>query len=141
MLPKLKKLIKSDCAGFNKTLNNKTNFCIQVDDTCMFFVEMADVQDTNDTQTGDNQNNLPKCKYFEEGVLPLLPDLERQYHEYHKSELSITTKHKPKVRKKCEKCDEPILATSNRQKYCEKCKKAIQREQQKERKQRQRKVG
>lgn len=106
---KIKSLIKEECAGYITGFVN--NYCCNKDGVCLFF------EDTD----------MPRCKYFEEGVLPLEEDLERQYRIERKLNAVIGKKAKPKV--KCERCGTTFDANSNRQKYCDKCRKAIKREQ------------
>ena len=74
---------------------------------------------------------MPRCKYFENGVLPLEDGLERDYLEERNLSVLLNRKAKPKV--KCEKCGTPFDANSNRQKLCEKCRKIVKREQARER--------
>lgn len=106
---KIKKLIKDQCASYN----TQDNFCFQYDKTCLFFT--------------DNE----RCKYFEESVLPIDSELEQKYWDKHDDVVRTTQKAKPKSRIKCQRCGAIFEANSNRQKYCDKCKKIIQREQSK----------
>ncbi len=110
---KIKSLIKEECAGYVTGFVN--NYCCNRDGVCLFF------EDTD----------LPRCQYFEGWVLPLEEDLERQYRIERKMNAVIGRTAKPKV--KCERCGELFDANSNRQKYCDKCRKATQREQARER--------
>lgn len=109
---KLKRIIKKECANYFTGQNSINHYCCIVDGVCLFF--------------GDEENE--RCNYFEEGVLPLDGDLEREYY----SELNIDCEikgDKPKPRIRCKRCGKHIEANSNRQRYCEKCKKIIKREQ------------
>jgi len=109
---KVKSLIKNECAGYH----TENNYCCTKDGTCVFF---------------EDNKELPSCKYFEEGVLPLDEDLEREYRIERKMELPENRKAKSKV--KCERCGEPFNANSNRQKLCERCRKIVRKEQARER--------
>ncbi|MDD4564243.1 MAG: hypothetical protein PHE79_01960 [Eubacteriales bacterium] len=110
---RIKSLIKEECAGYVTGFVN--NYCCNHDEACLYFGE------------GD----MLRCKYFEEGVLPLEEDLERQYRQEHNMGAAVGRKAKPKV--KCERCGELFDANSNRQHYCEKCQKIVRREQSRER--------
>jgi len=105
---KIKRLVKSDCAGYY----SENNYCCSKDGACVFF--------------RDNEQ-LPCCRYFEEGVLPLDIDLEFEYRQEHK--MAIVHKIPVKTNVKCGRCNLYFEAGSNRQNYCEKCKKIVKREQ------------
>jgi late competence protein required for DNA uptake (superfamily II DNA/RNA helicase) len=68
---------------------------------------------------------LPFCRYFENGVLPIEQDLEMDY----KEERDILVGRVIKSKVKCERCGDKIETNSNRQKYCEKCKTIKRKEQ------------
>ena len=110
---KIKSLIKEECAGYVTGFVN--NYCCNHDEVCLFFGEA----------------DMPRCKYFEEGVLPLEDELEKQYRQEHNMGVAIGRKAKPKI--KCERCGTSFDANSNRHKLCEKCKKIVRREQARER--------
>ncbi|MEA4987644.1 MAG: hypothetical protein VB095_06255 [Anaerovorax sp.] len=109
---KIKALIKKECAGYFTEQCSIKNYCPSKDRACLFF---------------EDNNGLPRCQYFEEGVLPLEEDLEKDYYEEREIHLISNRKAKPKV--KCKRCGDVFDANSNRQLYCEKCKKIIKREQ------------
>ena len=101
-------MIKDECAGYYV----KNNYCWYKDKMCIFY-------------SGIKDDNLPFCKYFEKGVLPIKPNLEVDY----KEERDLFINRVVVLRKKCERCGEKIEANSNRQKYCDKCKKIKRKEQ------------
>ena len=91
-----------------------------------------------------------RCKYFEESVLPLEPELQAVYLAERKAEAGgyeLTREHKKRIieaakpKVKCNRCGGIFDAESNRQKYCAKCRKAISREQTKKRVQKLRQVS
>jgi hypothetical protein len=108
----IKSLIKGECSNFDY----ENNLCLPKDQLCCFFV-------------GDEGN--PRCKYFEEGVLPLEPTLENQYR--FERDMGFNTD-----MKKCEKCGNYIAVNSNNQKYCDNCKIDIRKKKNRERVQKQR---
>lgn len=109
---KIKRLIKSQCACYSPEQNSMHNYCCYKDGICMYF------RDTEE---------LPRCKYFEEGVLPLDSDLESEYREERQINIMPISQARPKV--KCESCGSIFEANSNRQKHCEKCMRIRNREQ------------
>lgn len=104
---KVKRLVKDDCAGYS----TENNYCCSVDGACLFF--------------RDNEK-LPCCRYFEEGILPLDKDLEYEYRQERQMGLTQNRQIKPKV--KCQRCSKSFDANSNRQHFCESCKKINDRE-------------
>jgi len=64
----------------------------------------------------------PRCRYFEEAVLPLNKDLKSVFSREVLS-LEIQESQKRAVRKKCERCPEIFLAKSNAQRFCPACQK------------------
>lgn len=117
----LNSLIKKECASYDSQFCGINHYCSMVDTTCIFFRESEE---------------LGRCKYFEKGVLPLNCDLERGYLIYHsEDEESTTYSKKAKPRIKCERCGAYIEANSNRQRYCDSCKKYNDKEKAKLRKQ------
>jgi hypothetical protein len=119
--------------AFRECANYDNKNCCVIDKRCLIL-------------TGEKA----RCKYFEEFVLPLEPELQAVYWEEPKAEAEgyeLTREHKrriiaaakPKV--KCGRCEGIFDAESNRQKYCAKCKKAIQREQTRKRVQKLREVS
>lgn len=117
---KIKKLIKSDCAGYF----SENNYCCSKDGACVFF--------------GENEG-LPCCKYFEVGVLPINVDLENEYRQEHQMEVSKNIQAKPKV--KCQRCFKSFDANSNRQHFCENCKIINDRDKNRLRKKKSREKG
>jgi len=109
---KIKRLVKSDCAGYFAESNTANNYCCSMDGVCIFFREEGE--------------QLTSCRYFEEGVLPLDMELEHEYRQEHKMD-TVGRKAKPKVN--CKRCNNSFEAGSNRQIYCEKCRKIVKREQ------------
>jgi hypothetical protein len=102
---KIKQLVKSNCASYLGDKHGISNYCCWKDGSCVFF---------------DNENPLPSCRYFGNGVLPTDEKLEREY----KLERNMAVERqitKPKV--KCKKCGISFEVNSNRQHYCEECKK------------------
>lgn len=109
---KIKGLIKSQCAGYFPEQSSIHNYCCSVDGACLFFRE---------------NEELPCCRYFEEGVLPLDEDLEREYRL--ERQMGVSKNKAVKTNVKCSRCNSYFKAGSNRQIYCEKCRKVIKREQ------------
>lgn len=105
---RIKRLVKSDCAGYF----TENNYCCSKDGVCVFFRETE---------------QLPCCRYFEEGVLPLDEDLEYEYRQ--ERQMAVVHKTPVKTNVKCSRCKLYFKAGSNRQNYCEKCKKIVKREQ------------
>lgn len=105
-LNKIKSLIKRECANFN--YENCT--CYPMDAPCHFYSDIPE--------------DAPpvRCKYFEQGVLPL--DIELEFGYRNERELAISENID-----KCEMCGTFIKKSSNRQKYCNKCKSGLLREQ------------
>lgn len=122
----VKKLVKKYCANYDANLNNINHYCcIEHEETnqCSFFID---------------KNGVPSCKYFEECILPLDKELQIIYHaEQEKGKLSHYDKKKvlnqidqEKREIRCERCDKPIKAKSNRQKYCDNCARVVRNEKQ-----------
>lgn len=107
---RIKKLIKKECACYFAEQGSINNYCCSVDGSCLFFMD---------------NDELPSCTYFEEGVLPLNKDLEIEYRADHNMKVTENIKAKPKV--KCKRCGESFSANSNRQHFCKKCKKVNDR--------------
>lgn len=109
---KIKRLIKNQCACHIAELCSIPHYCCYRDGVCIYFGELEE---------------LPRCKYFEEGVLPVDSDLEYEYRDERRMDMLQAKKAKPKV--KCELCGNIFEANSNRQKCCEKCSRIRNREQ------------
>ncbi len=100
----IKRLVKNSCACYLGTKHGIPNYCCLQDGSCAFFAQ---------------DDSLPRCTYFENGVLPIDEKLEREY----QSERNVETEPKTvKPRVNCTRCGGTFSANSNRQKYCEKCK-------------------
>lgn len=100
---KLKRLVKNNCACYLGAKRGIPNYCCLQDGPCAFFSQNDD---------------LPRCTYFEQGVLPVDEKLERKY----TSERNVESEFKTvKLRVNCTRCGRTFSANSNRQKYCEKC--------------------
>lgn len=128
----LKKLVTKECANYDKKFNGINNHClIRKDSICVFFT------------TKEN----PCCNYFEQAVLPLDKEHEIKYYndkakekeEYKAKLIEVQNNFMPKRMIKCAKCNNVFPANSNRQKYCDKCKKYAERERKKNWIQKQRK--
>ncbi|KJF26690.1 hypothetical protein TZ02_11865 [Clostridium aceticum] len=120
-------LIKRECANYDSQFCGINHYCCMVDTTCIFSRENEEVG---------------RCKYFEKGVLPLDRDLESGYYIYHSKDQGSTTsskKAKPKI--KCEGCGVYVEANSNRQRYCDSCKKYNDKKKARLRKQKSRGKG
>jgi hypothetical protein len=99
----IKRLVKNNCACYLGAKHGIPNYCCLQDGLCAFFAQ---------------DDGLPRCTYFENGVLPMDEKLDQEY----TSERNTGTEFKiakPKVN--CQKCKATFLANSNRQKYCRKC--------------------
>jgi hypothetical protein len=107
----IKGLVKAECANFDY----ENNFCLPKNEICCFYVD----------------EKLPRCKYFERGVLPLIPELEIQY----RCDRHMSTNENIDI---CDRCGSYLKVNSNSQKYCDDCKKIIQKQQVRERKQKER---
>ena len=102
---KIKKLIKKECANYNYD----GYMCWPRDCVCKYFVE-------------HEEDKLMRCGYFEKAVLPVDPNLESEYRKHF--EMGVTTDVKV-----CEGCGTLMRKSSNRQKYCNNCKKYVSKEQ------------
>jgi hypothetical protein len=102
---KIKQLVKNNCASYLGDKHGISNYCCLRDGSCVFIGQ---------------ENPIPRCSYFENGILPTDEKLEREY----KLERNMDVERqiaKPKVN--CKKCGTTFEANSNRQSYCEKCQK------------------
>ncbi len=120
------KLVKGECANYDRQFCNINHYCCGLDKTCLFFME---------------DESITRCGYLEKGVFSLDADLEREYHEYHSGnqEFTYLKNVKPKIR--CRRCGDHIEANSNRQRYCEGCRKYNEKEKARLRKQKSRNIG
>jgi hypothetical protein len=103
----IKQLIKNECANFNY----ENNFCFPKDKMCCFFLD-------SDTS--------PRCKYFEDSVLPLEPEMEYEYRKDRKMSL-LDFQAREKICER-ERCGATFISHSNSQKYCEKCEPIMKRQ-------------
>ena len=120
---KIKRLVKNQCASYFPQQGAVNHYCCMVDWVCLFH---RDIDKT-------------RCKYFEQCVLPLDEDLEWEYRKEHELTGGICSQAKPKI--KCKRCSEYIEAKSNRQQYCDGCKKINDREKSKLRMSKKRQKG
>lgn len=120
---KIKRLIKNTCACYLGDKNGVLNYCCLNDRPCVFF---------------NSDDPLPRCGYFENGVLPTDKKLEREY-LIERNEQVESQAAQPKV--KCQRCGETCPVTSNRQKYCERCRKWNEKEKSKIRMRKKRQKG
>jgi len=104
-------LVTSECANHFGNLNGTSDYCClewTPDHRCVYFLEE------------DN----PRCRYFEESVLPLDKEIETAYYAERFPEVAISQDDLAT----CAKCGKRFAATSNRQKYCQGCRKKADRE-------------
>jgi hypothetical protein len=95
-----------ECANHFGELNRIQNYCCLLDKSCVFF--------------SDNKEPV-RCKYFEDSVLPLNPDLQFQYRKVR--QLSTVD-----LIRTCKRCLQAFTG-STKEKYCGECKKIRKREQ------------
>jgi len=132
---KIKSLIANECAGHDKKAHGISNYCShEPSDSkqCIYFLE----------------DNTRRCRYFEEAVLPLEPDLEAVYqaeltarakgYELTKYQRKLVIDAR-KLEATCSVCGKVFNPVSRRQKACPTCQKQKIREQSRLRKQKQRK--
>ncbi|MNW44102.1 hypothetical protein D3C74_213220 [compost metagenome] len=98
----IKRLVKNNCACYLGAKHSIPNYCCLQDSPCVFFAQY---------------DSLPRCTYFENGVLPMDEKLVQEYKSDRNVEIGFNTA-KPRVN--CKKCGKTFSANSNRQKYCEK---------------------
>ena len=114
-LNKVKSMVVNECANYlgDSFTDTYRKYCCLRDKACIYFEERKD-----------------RCRYFEVSVLPINSELEFKYNSaYH---LKVDeSKLKPKAI--CERCKKQFDANSNRQKYCDFCKKIVQRDKARER--------
>ncbi len=99
----IKRLVKNNCACYLGAKHSIPNYCCLQDSPCVFFAQY---------------DSLPRCTYFENGVLPMDEKLVQEY----KSDRNVENEPKTaKPRVNCTRCGGTFSANSNRQKCCEKC--------------------
>lgn len=102
-------LIKSECANYFTDSGGKgeiKNYCCLIDKQCVFYSEEKN----------------PRCKYFEQSVLPLNPELEFKY----RKERKLSTL---QIQKTCKQCLQSFIPKKQNEKYCEDCKLQRKKEQ------------
>jgi hypothetical protein len=104
----IKQLVHNGCANYFGELNKIQNYCCLHDKGCLFF---------ND----NNDEEHVRCKYFEDSVFPLNPDLQFRYRK--ERQLSTVA-----LVRTCKRCLQPFTG-STKEKYCGECKKIRKREQ------------
>lgn len=111
---RVKSLVVAECPN-HQTMGplGMSNYCLMREKSnhgvCVFFSDLE----------------APRCRYFEEAVLPLSKDLKAIF-SGELLNLEIREGQKRLVRKRCERpgCPETFLAKSNAQKVCPKCQRA-----------------
>nr|WP_226001506.1 cysteine-rich VLP protein [Paenibacillus sp. BJ-4] len=107
---RIKRLVKNNCACYFGAKYGIPNYCCLQDGPCVFFAQ---------------DDSLPCCTYFENGVLPMDEKLDQEY----KSDRNVESEFKTaKSRVNCTRCGETFSVNSNRQKYCEKCRDRARKE-------------
>ena len=107
---RVKSLVAGECANHQNEAHGIRNFCWMREKSnngaCVFF----------------SNSEGPRCRYFEEAVLPLDKDL-RAFFSREVLKLEMQNVRKRMIRKKCERCSETFMAKSNAQRFCPKCQK------------------
>lgn len=107
---KIKQLVKNNCASYLGDKYGISNYCCWKDGSCVFFGQ---------------DDLLPSCRYFENGVLPMDEKLEREYKMERNMEVEFKV---AKSKVNCKKCGTIFEANSNRQTCCEKCREKARKE-------------
>jgi hypothetical protein len=127
-------LVKTQCACHDNNCNGRSNYCCTEETPgyeCIYFMKNPD------------NYYIIRCKYFEENVLPLDKQLEAVYYaqiEAEKQKQKLTNKDIEEIKEKNKntitcanpKCKKEFKPSSNRQKYCDKCKKENAKNNQKD---------
>lgn len=112
---KVKSLVVGECANNQNEAHGIRNFCWMREKSnhgiCLFF----------------SNSEGPKCRYFEEAVLPLDKDLKAIFSSEVLNQ-EMQNGQKRMIRKKCERCPETFLAKNNRQRFCPACQKWNEKE-------------
>ena len=107
---RVRALISEECENYQGGSNGVANYCWMRETSnhgaCVFFSDLEN----------------PKCRYFEEAVLPLDEELKGIFSNEALA-LGIRTGQKKALRKKCGQCPEIFLAKSNAQRLCPECQK------------------
>lgn len=119
----IQSLVRLQCAYHDNLSNEVKNYCCTEetpDHQCIYYYNDAD------------DYFIIRCKFFEECVLPLDKELEAVYWATIKAEEThqeLTHEEIQEIKeqhsdtKPCLKCKGKFKPSSNRQKYCDKCKK------------------
>jgi hypothetical protein len=115
---KVKSLVVAECEN-HQTMGpfGTNNYCWMCEKSnhgvCVFFSDLE----------------APRCRYFEEVVLPLDKDLKAIF-SGELLNLEIRDGRKRMIRRQCERpgCPETFLAKSNAQRFCPKCQRAAYRD-------------
>lgn len=134
-LSKIKSLIANECASYDRVAHGIHHYCCHEPNStkqCLYLAE----------------DNNRRCKYFEEAILPLDPQLIAIYSADMKAQVSgyDLTRYQKKLitdaikrEAVCPICGRVFSPVTRRQKLCQSCKKHRVREQARIRKQNQRK--
>jgi hypothetical protein len=116
---KVKSLVAAECANHSNEQNGVKNYCWMREKSnhgvCVFFSDLES----------------PRCRYFEEAVLPVDKDLKAVFSSEVLNQ-EIKNAQKRMVRRQCQRCPETFMAKSNSQRFCEKCQKAANRDKSRE---------
>lgn len=114
----IKSLIQNECAnyfvdsgGINKTIKN---YCCLIDKTCIYYFNEDDEQS-------------PRCRYFEESVLPMNPELEYQYRQEKIIDKKQELNGNNNLQHKCINCQNTFTRKNKNEKYCEECKATLKK--------------
>lgn len=111
----IKKLVKNECSGYFQD-----GYCCSRDNKCIFFCSVEYWSDNPEEQNEDDILWLPRCAIFEKRILPIVPDLRKEY--YKERELKITKKELKSVRL-CKSCGK--VQVFGKQQHCASCKKQL----------------
>ena len=158
---KILQYVKRDCCYYYSDSDNIKDYCCAEwteDKKCIFVQKKIEYSNPS---LNHIRFLFPRCAYFEKAVLPTLDiDIQDRYWKQRQGQMIAVEelKHddeqkkekalsllKEKMKTKrvvCQKCGKEIVkAKSNRQKYCNICKRKIKKQQAKKRKKRQRENG
>lgn len=109
-------LIRNECANYfehsGEPLKTIKNYCCLFDKSCVFFA------------TEGKEENLPRCEYYEQSVLPLKPELELKY----RRDRQLST---VELISRCKSCLKSFVPNSKNEKFCPECKTKRKKEQNK----------
>lgn len=113
-------LVRNECANYCGKFNTREHYCCYEptpDFKCVLF---------------RTDNALPRCKYFEESVLPLDPATEAIYRTERMDNIKLSKNERESIRNRfkstCVICGKQFKPTSNRQRFCPGCRKQAARE-------------